>query len=901
MPKSALLNGKAASSMLRAKSVSHLPSWPVVITGMHRSGTSLTASFLTMLGIRLGERLLPADSKNPLGYFEDVAFLELQARMLEAATREDDGGHRNWGWTESEFLNGASFAAFAEIARGLVADRAGRPGVWGWKDPRTTLLLDFWHDLLGGEVLYVLLYRFPWEVADSIQRLGADVFLDNPEYALRIWTFYNRRLLEFYRRHADRAVLVSTNAFQRDPGLFLELLRSKLHLTVDEAPLDSVWRSDLFVSFAPDDPLIRLTAATSPECTHLLAQLETAADLPASGLWNVSAIRGEHLRPSDPVDLSVVVPCYNHGQFLVEAIASVERAARERCELVVINDGSTQPRTLEVLDVLRQAGYRIIDQPNSGLAAARNSGIRQARGRYVLPLDADNRLAPGFVESAIEVLNAEPPTGVVYGDRLEFGARNGPLRVREFDLNALLWANFIDACAVYRREIWNACGGYDARAAVWEDWDLWIAATKRGWLFRHLPQITFEYRVRPNSMLAVAERKGLLSSVRDYVFRKHRDFYLDHLNEILIAGHAQFRDTSRDAIALLASRDRLQREIDLLANAKNAGPARNIVLLEVFHPVKEGYSQAECQARYFTESSLQFLKIELPARKKGADRPLRIDPASYPAVIDIAELTLKRPATDETLWTAQTPREFDDIEITGTASRLPHDEHLRILSFGGDPQLFLPSSTCELDDEPLRLEISLLVKPDPVAIRQCLATLNPPLSGDSLKVVIPYLALSTDEVNGAGDGISIQAPVRIGEKQVVRFENIESLCPSPARPLRIKPLHGPAFLEISRIVITRESDGRVLYAAKSAGDFGKIEVSEGAVKEVRTESFTVSAKGSEPQIFLPAVDIPADENCRLEIELEPYNPPSILPLPSGVPYAETERITARFDVAASGT
>ena len=122
-----------------------------------------------------------------------------------------------------------------------------------------------------------------------------------------------------------------------------------------------------------------------------------------------------------------------------------------------------------------------------------------------------------------------------------------------------------------------------------------------------------------------------------------------------------------------------------------------------------------------------------------------------------------------------------------------------------------------------------------------------------------------------------------------------------ARPLRIKPLHGPAFLEISRIVITRESDGRVLYAAKSAGDFGKIKVSEGAVKEVRTESFTVSAKGSEPQIFLPAVDIPADENCRLEIELEPYNPPSILPLPSGVPYAETERITARFDVAASGT
>ena len=548
-----------------AMAVSNPSSRPVVITGMHRSGTSLVASFLGALGVHLGERLLVPDRLNPRGYFEDADFVELQWRMLEAATPEGDGGHRDWGWTESERLDRSRFPAYAEAARGLVAARAGRPGLWGWKDPRTTVLLDFWDEILAGRALYVLLYRFPWEVADSIQRMGGGEFLENPEYAFRLWAFYNRQLLDFHRRHADRAVLASSNALLRDPGRFVQFLRGKLGLAVGDAPLDSVWRPDLFGSFDPQDPLIPLTVATSPECGRLLAELDARADLPAAGLWSAPPLRGERLRPAGPVDLSVVIPCYDYGQLLVDAVASVERTAPEGCELVVVDDGSTQPRTLEVLEILRQGGYHIVDQPNGGLAAARNRGIREARGRYVLPLDADNRLAAGFIASAIQVLDARPEVGVVYGDRLDFGARSGRLRVPEFDLDALLWANFIDACAVYRREIWEACGGYDAGALVWEDWELWIAAAERGWRFHRLPEVTFEYRVRPNSMLAVAEREGLRREVREHVYRKHRALYVEHLDEVLIAGHTHLLEISRDSLALRASRDHLQHEIDLLA------------------------------------------------------------------------------------------------------------------------------------------------------------------------------------------------------------------------------------------------------------------------------------------------------------------------------------------------
>jgi GT2 family glycosyltransferase len=561
-------------------STSTSPSRPVVITGMHRSGTSLVASYLSSLGVGLGDRLLAADARNPHGYFEDADFRELHGEMLTDATPEGDGGHRDWGWTENERLDRGRLGRWSERARALAAVRSGRPGLWGWKDPRTSLLLDFWDEILDRRALYVLLYRFPWAVADSMQRVGADVFLDHPEYAYRIWAFYNRHLLDFHRRHRDRSLLVSTDALLRDPARLASLLREKLGLAAADGAFESLRDRDLFVSFAPDDPLVALVAATSPRCTRLLAELDGQADLPATGLWSAAPLRGE--RPEGPVDLSVVIPCYDLGELLVEAVASVERTAPERCELIVVDDGSVQPRTLEVLAALRAGGYHVIGQPNSGLAAARNRGIQEARGRYVLPLDADNRLAAGFIASAIQVLDTRPEVGVVYGDRLDFGGRNSRRPIPELDLPTFLWANYIDACAAYRREIWEACGGYDAGALVWEDWDLWLSAVERGWRFHRLPEVAFEYRVRPNSMLRNAEREGVREAVREHIYRKHHALYAESLTEVLLAGHTYLHAAAVDTLRLAAARDRLQREADAaVADAQAVRAARERLQREI--------------------------------------------------------------------------------------------------------------------------------------------------------------------------------------------------------------------------------------------------------------------------------------------------------------------------------
>jgi len=553
------------------------PGPPIVVTGMHRSGTSLVASWLAAAGVDLGERLLAPDAGNPTGYFEDLSFLDLDRRMLREAVPEGEPGHPDWGWTENERLDRSHFATHEEAARALIAAQDGRDrcGLWGWKDPRTTLLLDFWDGLLPG-ARYLLLYRFPWEVADSMQRLGADVFLDHPEYAYRIWAFYNRHLLDFWERHRERCLLLSADALLARPERLGELLADRFGLRLPEIPLTPLLACGLFARVESSDPLIALATATHPDAARLLRELDAAADLSAAGLWSEAPPDGRRLAYAGggvgdrPVDLSIVIPCHDDGELLIEAVASAERSAPERAELLIVNDGSTEPRTLEVLTTLRRAGYAVIDQENAGLAAARNSGIREARGRYLLPLDADNRLRPGFPAAAIAALDAAPEVGVVYGDRQEFGCRNHRVVVPELDLDGLLRANFVDACAVLRREVWEQCGGYDGGmpSMGWEDWDLWIGAAERGWRFHRLPDVTFDYRVRPGSMASGLLRAEVGEPLRLHMIDKHYDLYRRRLPRLLTAQHEV--ELARAELAEVADeRDRLRAERDARAGERD--------------------------------------------------------------------------------------------------------------------------------------------------------------------------------------------------------------------------------------------------------------------------------------------------------------------------------------------
>lgn len=223
--------------------------------------------------------------------------------------------------------------------------------------------------------------------------------------------------------------------------------------------------------------------------------------------------------------LSVIIPCFNHGAFLPEAIASVEKASREDIETIVVDDGSTDELTRRTVKTLRGGNIRVIEQENKGLATARNVAVRAAEGEYILPLDADNRIYPRYIDLGIDILDTDPSVGVVYGDANYIGIKSGLWHVGAFDFERLLRRNYIDACAVYRREVWVQNNGYDPSMPMQghEDWDFWLGAVKRGWRFHYVPEILFDYRVAKESMITRAygrDRENV-----EYILRKHADLF----------------------------------------------------------------------------------------------------------------------------------------------------------------------------------------------------------------------------------------------------------------------------------------------------------------------------------------------------------------------------------------
>jgi glycosyltransferase involved in cell wall biosynthesis len=240
------------------------------------------------------------------------------------------------------------------------------------------------------------------------------------------------------------------------------------------------------------------------------------------------------------IDISVVIPCFNHGEYILDAIASVE-ASQDltqsiNYELIIINDGSTAETTLDVLNDLRDRSYNVIDIENQGLANARNYGIAIASGRYILPLDSDNKIRPDYMHKGIEILDQCPQIGVVYGDMEFFGETNGIWSLPDFDLYHLMLGNYIDACAIFRKQIWQECGGYDTNIPDklgYEDWEFWLRVAKQGWQFHHIPEVMFDYRTRSDSMVQECKQPTNQKRLVHYICAKHHDLYASRLADVI--------------------------------------------------------------------------------------------------------------------------------------------------------------------------------------------------------------------------------------------------------------------------------------------------------------------------------------------------------------------------------
>jgi glycosyltransferase involved in cell wall biosynthesis len=203
--------------------------------------------------------------------------------------------------------------------------------------------------------------------------------------------------------------------------------------------------------------------------------------------------------------VSVVIPCHNSAPYLRQAVASAVAQSLAELEIILVDDGSRDGTAALIRDLIAahpQRRMRAIFQDRAGVAAARNTGIAAARGRYLLPLDADDLIAPDMARRCSAILDAEAATAIVYGDCEDFGEVSMLWRAGPFALERLKYFNQLAYCAVYRKTAWEAVGGYRSNVDGFDDWDFWIAAAGLGLAGRHVAQAFLRHRRRPDSQMS---------------------------------------------------------------------------------------------------------------------------------------------------------------------------------------------------------------------------------------------------------------------------------------------------------------------------------------------------------------------------------------------------------------
>lgn len=240
---------------------------------------------------------------------------------------------------------------------------------------------------------------------------------------------------------------------------------------------------------------------------------------PAPGLLSHSGVDSESLRASArtwlfPKELqiphssrpvvTVVIPCYNLGLYLPEAIESVCEQTFRDVSVVVVNDGSTDGLTRLAFDLLQSAGVKVVSQTNAGLAAARNLGIGAAATPYICCLDPDDRLRPTFLERTIHLLEREPDLAFAGSWVQMFGESDLVLSDIKPQLPDMLAFNQTTCNAVFRKALWREVQGFKPGLSIpgieVSDWDFWLSLLERDYRGAVIPELLFEYRIRTGSM-----------------------------------------------------------------------------------------------------------------------------------------------------------------------------------------------------------------------------------------------------------------------------------------------------------------------------------------------------------------------------------------------------------------
>lgn len=258
--------------------------------------------------------------------------------------------------------------------------------------------------------------------------------------------------------------------------------------------------------------------------------------------------------------ISIIVPCYNQAQYLAETLDSVLAQTFLDWECVIVNDGS--PDNTEQIAKLycdKDSRFVYVFQQNAGLATARNSGINHSSGKYILPLDSDDKIGTTYIEKALHYFNDNPQTKLVYCKACRFGDIDEPWYLAPYSFDQLIWQNCIFCSAIYKRVDYERTIGYNPNMKNgWEDWDFWLSLLDAKSEVHQLDEVLFYYRYHGSSMI---------SSAMDYkekmwvqIYRNHEELYKDQIEKIVFLHNeastfrAQYESTHSQLIRLQSSK-----------------------------------------------------------------------------------------------------------------------------------------------------------------------------------------------------------------------------------------------------------------------------------------------------------------------------------------------------------
>ncbi len=236
--------------------------------------------------------------------------------------------------------------------------------------------------------------------------------------------------------------------------------------------------------------------------------------------------------------VSIIIPCYNYGQFIDEAVESVLNQTYTNYEIIIVNDGSTDNFTVEKLKAYKHSKIKVLHTENQGLPFARNNGIKISDGEYIACLDADDKYDTCFIEKCVDAFESSKTQklGIITTWIQTFGEKNELWKMSSYNPIKLMSEDDggIHVASMFKRSCWEEIGGYPENLTKggYEDRSFWISIISKGFKWKCVNEPLFFYRVKNSSMIHDAlKRKDELFTK---VIQNNLEFYKENLTPIII-------------------------------------------------------------------------------------------------------------------------------------------------------------------------------------------------------------------------------------------------------------------------------------------------------------------------------------------------------------------------------